>query len=97
MSALFDQQNPYGGQSYGYGSEQTGGNASNLQFYSSGNTAAGYDTYSSSGAMRSSLEGNMSGYGSSNADRSIINSQMGFWSAFGTGGFPDEPSLMEGT
>lgn len=24
-----------------------------------------------------------------------MSSQMSFWSAFGTGGFPDEPSLME--
>lgn len=29
-------------------------------------------------------------------DRSLMNAQMGFWSAFGTGGFPDEPGLMEG-
>ena len=57
---------------------------------------------------RPSLEGNMSGGGGGGGgvggqggsgqgiDRSLMNAQMGFWSAFGTGGFPDEPGLMEG-
>lgn len=110
MSAIFDQQNPYG-QSSGYGgatgsSSTQGGGSNNLQFYSGG--GGQYDGgYGGSGGVgagsgmggrgRTSLEGNMtSGYGSSAADRSLMNSQMGFWSAFGTGGFPDEPSLMEG-
>lgn len=111
MSALFDQQNPYG-QASGYGGSGVGGGGyggqagaggaggnSNLQFYSGGGGTAGggYDSYASGSGGRSSLEGNMgSGFGGSAADRSLLNSQMGFWSAFGTGGFPDEPSLMEG-
>ncbi|EPQ29483.1 uncharacterized protein PFL1_03238 [Pseudozyma flocculosa PF-1] len=35
------------------------------------------------------------GYAPGSAAHSMMSSQMGFWSAFGTGGFPDEPSLME--
>lgn len=110
MSALFDQQNPYSQSSnYGYGNDQSANSGPNLSFYSAGPSnrqqsqqqggGANYDAYSSGSAGRSSLEGNMSGaggYGASVADRSLMNSQMGFWSAFGTGGFPDEPSLMEG-
>ncbi|MCO5596205.1 hypothetical protein L7F22_050265 [Adiantum nelumboides] len=106
MSAIFDQHNPYGQQA-GYGGGQgssSGGGANNLQFYSG--SGGQYDGYGGSGNLggagsggggRNSLEGNMTsgGYGSSAADRSLMNSQMGFWSAFGTGGFPDEPSLME--
>lgn len=104
MSALFDQQNPYSQSSsnYGYGNGNAAPSAApNLSFYSAGPSGqqANYDNYASGSAGRSSLEGNMSGaggYGSSAADRSLMNSQMGFWSAFGTGGFPDEPGLMEG-
>ena len=106
MSALFDQQNPYSQSSnYGYGNGDVSspGAAPNLSFYSSngqqGGGGSNYDNYASGSGGRVSLEGNMSGagaYGSSAADRSLMNSQMGFWSAFGTGGFPDEPSLMEG-
>jgi hypothetical protein len=102
MSALFDQQNPYSQSSnYGYGGNSNTGNP-NLSFYSagpSGGQQENYDAYASGSGNRASLEGNMSGtggYGSSTADRSLMNSQMGFWSAFGTGGFPDEPGLMEG-
>lgn len=112
MSALFDQQNPYSQSSnygYGNGGVSSPGAAPNLSFYSSsgangqqgvgGSGSSNYDNYASGSGGRASLEGNMSGaggYGSSAADRSLMNSQMGFWSAFGTGGFPDEPSLMEG-
>lgn len=107
MSALFDQQNPYSqSDNYGYGNGGAGN--SNLSFYSAGPSGQqqqsqqggnNYDAYATGSAGRSSLEGNMSGaggYGGSAADRSLLNSQMGFWSAFGTGGFPDEPGLMEG-
>lgn len=103
MSALFDQQNPYTQSSnYGYGNNNQS-NSNNLSFYSAGPSSTGqqasYDGYASGSGGRPSLEGNMSGaggYGSSAVDRSLMNSQMGFWSAFGTGGFPDEPGLMEG-
>ncbi|KAK0525083.1 hypothetical protein OC834_005299 [Tilletia horrida] len=93
MSAIFSNQ-PYGGQS-GYDA----GGPSNLQFYSS--SSYGQDPSGGGGYAqgRSSLEGNMAGaYGPgptgtmSGAGMPI---QGGFWSAFGTGGFPDEPSLME--
>lgn len=95
----------YGGQDGGGGSSNPNvgrTNSNNLQFYS-GNAGGAYDGYSStSGGIsggRHSLEGNMgssgTAYGGSAVDRSMINSQMSFWSAFGTGGFPDEPGLME--
>lgn len=134
MSALFDQQNPYGApqqhSNYGYGpgsnaagasgsgsgaarGQAGGGAGGGLSFYSGGSSGGtlgmGYgdgNMYGGSSAGiggvggatsgRSSLEGNMSGFSGNAADRAIINSQMSFWSAFGTGGFPDEPSLMEG-
>lgn len=111
MSALFDQQNPYSqSSSYGYGNDNAANSGPNLSFYSAGSSnrqqsqqqgggGGNYGAYSSGSAGRSSLEGNMSGaggFGGSAADRSLMNSQMGFWTAFGTGGFPDEPSLMEG-
>ena len=102
MSALFDQQNPYSqSASYGYGDGSSTNNNANLSFYSSGTSGqqGAYDGYASGSGGRPSLEGNMSGaggYGGSASDRSLMNSQMGFWSAFGTGGFPDEPGLMEG-
>jgi uncharacterized protein YgiB involved in biofilm formation len=106
MSALFDQQNPYSQSSnYGYGNNDAGGSNANLSFYSAGPSGSqqqqggGYDGYASGSGGRPSLEGNMSGaggFGGSAADRSLMNSQLGFWSAFGTGGFPDEPGLMEG-
>lgn len=35
-------------------------------------------------------------YGPGGTAGSMMGAKMGFWSAFGTGGFPDEPSLMEG-
>lgn len=35
------------------------------------------------------------GYAPGSAAHAMMSSQMGFWSAFGTGGFPDEPPLME--
>ncbi|KAN0064661.1 hypothetical protein ACQY0O_002291 [Thecaphora frezii] len=56
------------------------------------------DGYPSTNSGRQSLEGNMSssaGYAPGSAAHTMMSSQMGFWSAFGTGGFPDEPSLME--
>lgn len=51
---------------------------------------AGPGGYSGSG-------GGPSGHGTAptQAERNYMSSQMSFWSAFGTGGYPDEPSLME--
>ncbi|CAO1636586.1 unnamed protein product [Jaminaea pallidilutea] len=51
---------------------------------------AGLGGYSGSG-------GGPSGHGTAptQAERNYMSSQMSFWSAFGTGGYPDEPSLME--
>lgn len=51
---------------------------------------AGPGGYSGSG-------GGPSGHGTATtqAERNYMSSQMSFWSAFGTGGYPDEPSLME--
>ncbi len=64
-------------------------------YYSSGGANDGYATGSNA---RPSLEGNMSstgGFTSGSAAHSMMSAQMSFWSAFGTGGFPDEPPLME--
>ena len=78
------------------------GAAPNLQFYSS-NTAGGLSGSMSGGgggdgyAGRTSLEGNMTGaYGAGGPSGHMMATQMSFWSAFGTGGFPHEPGLMEG-
>jgi hypothetical protein len=53
-------------------------------------SAAGGGSSSAAGAF-----GGAGGAAPSAAERSFMSSQMSFWSAFGTGGFPDEPSLME--
>ncbi len=86
------------------------GQAGNLDFYSSSSannqftsyyssTGTGHDGgYATGSNARPSLEGNMSssaGYAPGSAAHAMMSSQMGFWSAFGTGGFPDEPPLME--
>jgi len=78
-----------------------------LQFYSSGTNSnirggispgpAYSDGYASGSAGRPSLEGNMNNsMNSTGGNMNMMNAQMGFWSAFGTGGFPDEPGLLEG-
>ncbi|PWN52716.1 Yip1-domain-containing protein [Violaceomyces palustris] len=83
-------------------SSSTSASANHLNsFYSSStssSTAHHDHGYASGPNARASLEGNMSssaGYAPGSAAHSMMNSQLGFWSAFGTGGFPDEPSLME--
>ncbi|KAK0549801.1 hypothetical protein OC846_000268 [Tilletia horrida] len=102
MSAIFSSNEPYGNQSGGYDA----GGPSNLQFYSSssygGGSSGGRSGGGASGAYggngRPSLEGNMAGSygpGPSGTMSGAGPIQGGFWSAFGTGGFPDEPSLME--
>lgn len=68
-------------------------------FYSS-SAAGAHQAYATPSASntRPSLEGNMSssaGFAPGSAAHAMMSSQMGFWSAFGTGGFPDEPPLME--
>ncbi|PWN19106.1 Yip1-domain-containing protein [Microstroma glucosiphilum] len=77
-----------GGQSQGSGPSSTAGySRSSLE----GNmSAAGGGSSSAAGAF-----GAGGGAAPSAAERSYMSSQMSFWSAFGTGGFPDEPSLME--
>ncbi|KAE8223049.1 hypothetical protein CF319_g3846 [Tilletia indica] len=107
MSAIFSNHNQAYGSGSGAQSAYDAGGPSNLQFYSS--SSYGQQAGASGGAYvgggggggggRSSLEGNMAGaYGAgptgtmSGAGMPI---QGGFWSAFGTGGFPDEPGLME--
>ncbi|PWN97308.1 Yip1-domain-containing protein [Tilletiopsis washingtonensis] len=92
---------PYGGSGASASALRGGGGPSGaaptgaapLSFYSSSASDA-YGGVGGGGDARPSLEGNMSGsFGA--ADRAMLNAQMGFWSAFGTGGFPDEPGLME--
>ncbi len=81
----------------------------NLQFYSAGNSmspglhsAGAYggsgDPYRSGSSSngRPSLEGNMTGGSFGGPRGTMMSGQMSWWSAFGTGGFPDEPGLMEG-
>jgi protein YIPF5/7 len=76
--------------------------APNLQFYSSsggyggGSSSGGGDGYNTGSNGRPSLEGNMNGGFGGPAGAHLMAGQMSFWSAFGTGGFPDEPGLMEG-
>ncbi|CAO1616886.1 unnamed protein product [Parajaminaea phylloscopi] len=50
---------------------------------------------SSAGSTVGQAAGGPTGPTMSAAERSYMSSQMSFWSAFGTGGYPDEPSLME--
>lgn len=57
-------------------------------------TSAGRSGFGGSGAGSSSGASGPGGSMSA-AERSYMSSQMSFWSAFGTGGYPDEPSLME--
>lgn len=107
MAALFppNQNSQYSA----YGSDPYGA-ANNLQFYSGAGSSSTPGPGGVGGAYgRPSLEGNMSSGGPggggaasafssgtpTSADRNYMSSQMSFWSAFGTGGFPDEPSLME--
>lgn len=105
MAALFPpQQNP---QYASYGSDPYSSNP-NLQFYSQ-SPQGGPSSSQSAYSARPSLEGQMSSasglgpsassvsgsFGSGPSDRAYLSSQMSFWSAFGTGGYPDEPSLME--
>ncbi|KDN53197.1 Yip1-domain-containing protein [Tilletiaria anomala UBC 951] len=85
------------------------GGLSNLQFYSQHSTASaagaggagghytGSDGYNTGSNGRPSLEGNMTGAGGYEGavGSHMMAGQMSFWSAFGTGGFPDEPGLME--
>lgn len=82
-----------------YSNPASSSNANSLNqfssYYSSGTAHDGYATGSNA---RPSLEGNMSSsaaYAPGSAAHAMMSSQMGFWSAFGTGGFPDEPPLME--
>lgn len=95
MAALFPPNaNP---QYAPYGADPS----ANLQFYGGNNNNA---ASSSMGGGRSSLEGNMTSANptassfasaSTTSERAYLSSQMSFWSAFGTGGFSDEPGLME--
>ncbi|CEH13986.1 yip1-domain-containing protein [Ceraceosorus bombacis] len=105
-SSPYGGSNQSAGPSYGNPSSNSGGPPS-LQFYSSGGASsqgfgagggdpsAGAGSYAQGGPGRSSLEGNMMSSGFGSADRAMMSAQMGFWSAFGTGGYPDEPGLME--
>ena len=90
-----------------YSSSSSSNHQPSLQFYSSNNnnsnsnrapTSPAYsDGYASGSAGRPSLEGNMnSSMNPTSGNMNMMNSQLGFWSAFGTGGFPDEPGLLEG-
>lgn len=58
---------------------------------------SGRPGFGNSGMGGSGSGGAVSGSGvtMSAAERNYMSSQMSFWSAFGTGGYPDEPSLME--
>ena len=82
-----DHSNPYAGPSSYYPPQQQ----EPLQFY-----AQSQDYYS---ASRSSLDGHVQGSMLSQQPAGFggnIQSQGGWWTAFGTGGIEGEPPLLEG-
>lgn len=91
---LFDSSNPYnGGYEGGQQQYQNTAGGDNLQFYASNYNDSGF-----AGSAPPPTYYDQAGGGGPGGVYGNVHQMAptGFWSAFGTGGYADEPPLLEG-